>query len=104
MEGGAGGPLENKIPVVVNRLHSSSRFLTAVGCLRCVSVVSVLHKYWTDFFEVTAPRRCRLPFLLRTKATPATVTRFGVVLALLGSSMNGKPVLNDNEILWETHT
>lgn len=103
------GPSENKVPVVVNLLHSSSFFLTAVGCLLArVSIRSSVDQETTNFFEVTAPRRCKLPFLLRTKATPATVTRFGVVLAVLGSSTTGKLVLDQGrqsrDLILDTRT
>lgn len=41
----------------------------------------------SHLFEVTAPRRWRFPFLLRTKGTPAIVAFFGVLFAVLGSSI-----------------
>lgn len=40
------GPLENNIPVVVNLLHNSFRFLTTVGFLmKSVSVCQIANKY-----------------------------------------------------------
>lgn len=81
------------IPVVVNLLQSSSRFLTVwFLCQGQYKRSYCKTKTKTYFFIATAPRRCRFPFLLRTKDTSATVTRLGVLLAVLGSSMKGKQI------------
>lgn len=62
------GPLENNIPVVVNLLHSSFRFLTAVGFLmKGVSIRDSISKYHHELLRGHGPKTMQIAIFASNK-------------------------------------